>query len=228
MAAKPQDITTEDATFLSVLDCAEKVICDWLPQNICIVCGDWKNGAIMEIIPEGNAVLSEAKYDGCFAGMRDILLSEHPHHLHVNLGIFKTIVYEIAPSVCYGYRPAFNISFIGGIESVAQKAFMFSIDHPYDTNWVLKSDVVSTYFRFFTEHRARYGGDKIKIQIAPVFDQKDIPEHAPIWQSIIEVIALACGVSSEKKEYALSSSPFKPGIVIPHLFELQERDAGHV
>lgn len=227
MDIQQQELSPEDKVFQSILGCSERVISDWLPQNICIVCGDWKNGAIMEIIPEGNAILSEAKYDGCFYGMRDILLPGHPHHLHVNLGLFKNIVYEIAPSVCYGYRPAFNISFVGENASVSQKAFMFSINHPYDSNWVFKNDAVSMYFRHFVKHRSLFGGGRIQFQVSPVFDEKNIPEHAPIWKSIVDLITEASGISSEKKERVLSSRPFKPGIVIPELFNFHEKETVH-
>lgn len=226
MDTHQQDFT-EDKAFQSLLDCPERVISEWLPQNICIVCGDWKSGAIMEIIPEGNAVLSEAKYDGCFAGMRDILLPGHPHHLHVNLGLFKTIVYEISPSVCYGYRPAFNVGFTGESATRSQKAFMFSINHPYDSNWVLKNDAVSMYFRLFRQHRALFGGERVQFQVSPVFDEKNIPGHAPIWNAIVDIITEASGISSEKKERALSIRPFKPGIVIPELLGFQEKEAVH-
>ncbi len=227
MDTEQQEHSPEDKAFQSLLECSERVISDWLPQTICIVCGDWKNGAIMEIIPEGNVMLSEAKYDGCFAGMRDILLPGQPHHLHVNLGLFKNIVYEIAPSVCYGYRPAFNVSFTGDNMDVSQKAFMFSINHPYDSNWVLKNGAVSMYFRLFMQHRALFGGERVQFQVSPVFDEKNIPEHAPIWNTIVDIITEASGISSEKKERAFSSRPFKPGIVIPELLGFQEKEAVH-
>lgn len=91
-----------------------QVIEDWLEDpSITIVCGCWDDGAISEIIPAGGgARLLSARYEGPFAGVREIRLGDGAHHLHVDLGRMHRVRYAIVPSVCLGFRPALEVHFM--------------------------------------------------------------------------------------------------------------------
>lgn len=63
------------------------VIEEWLRDpKTTIACGRWADGTVSEIIPAGRARVLEARYHGCFSGVREIRLDDGPHHLHVDLG----------------------------------------------------------------------------------------------------------------------------------------------
>ena len=76
-----------DSKFITVIAFFHNVIKDWIQDSqTTIACGRWADGAVSEIIPAGRARLLPARYQGCFAGVREILLDDGPHHLHIDLG----------------------------------------------------------------------------------------------------------------------------------------------
>ncbi len=82
----------------------------WLAQpGVTIACGRWSDGAIAEILPQGRAHLLPARYDGCFAGVRELRLAAQPHHLHIDFGRIHKLAYTVAPSVCLAFRPSFEL-----------------------------------------------------------------------------------------------------------------------
>jgi hypothetical protein len=82
----------------------------WLADtDVTIFCGNWGNGGIMELLPQGGASLSAPKYDPPFEGLRELRLANGAHHVHLDLGRLTRACYVIAPSVCYGFRPSFEL-----------------------------------------------------------------------------------------------------------------------
>src|SRR5262245_41371428 len=131
----------------------ERVIRDWLNEpGITLVCGDWRKGSIMELYPEGRAVLSEARYPEPFSGLRDLHLVGQDHHLHLDLAKLETAVYTVAPSVCYGYRPSFEVRFTAELEGAGAAGFALSVREPYRGGRTNRGALVG-YFRRMLEHR---------------------------------------------------------------------------
>lgn len=82
----------------------------WLDEpGVTIACGRWVDGAVSEIMPSGRALLLPALYDGCFAGVRELRLTDQPHHLHIDFGRVHTMSYAIVPSVCLAFKPSFEL-----------------------------------------------------------------------------------------------------------------------
>lgn len=99
-----------DPQFLACAAFFHEVIEDWIQDpRITIACGRWADGAVSEIIPIGPARLLPARYEGCFAGVRELRLNDGPHHLHIDLGRVHRASYAIAPSVCLAFKPALEV-----------------------------------------------------------------------------------------------------------------------
>lgn len=82
----------------------------WLQAGrMAVACGRWQDGGIAELLPEPKLELLPAVYDGCFVGVREIRLSDTAHHLHLDLGRVHRLQFAVAPSVCFGFRPAFEV-----------------------------------------------------------------------------------------------------------------------
>ena len=90
----------------------EALIREWLADpDVVLVCGRWSAGVIAEIFPAGTGVLTPQGYDGRFAGVRDLTIPGTRHHLHLDLGKFRGALFLVAPSVCFGFRPSFEVWF---------------------------------------------------------------------------------------------------------------------
>lgn len=141
------------------IDAIDAILRDWLADaDITIICGRWDHGGIMELLPDGNARLSGPRYEGDFAGLRDIELAGQPHHLHIDLARLTRVVYTIAPSVCYGFRPAFEVrlgSEVGGQEQPVGLAL--ALRGPY-TGRELHRAGVRRYLRRLAGHQRAYPG----------------------------------------------------------------------
>lgn len=99
-----------ESKFMAVIAFFHDVVEDWIqdPQTT-IACGRWADGAVSEIIPAGRAQLLPARYQGRFAGVREIRLDDGPHHLHIDLGRVHKVRYTVAPSVCLAFKPALEV-----------------------------------------------------------------------------------------------------------------------
>jgi hypothetical protein len=134
----------------------ERVIRDWLAEPaITLVCGDWRRGSIMELYPEGRAELSAARYDEPFSGLRDLRLVGQGHHLHLDLAKLSTAVYTVAPSVCYGYRPSFEVRFTAELEGAGASGFTLCVRDPYRGERTNRAALVG-YFRRMLEHQSLF------------------------------------------------------------------------
>lgn len=132
----------------------EAILREWLNEPaITLMCGDWRNGCIMEILPDGPATLTRAKYAEPFAGLRDIELPGQAHHLHLNLDKLARVVYAIAPCVCYGYRPSFEVRFEDTEQSTT--AFALAVRQPYVGRRTNRAALTS-YFRRMIDHLRRF------------------------------------------------------------------------
>ena len=69
-------LATTDAMQADV-DFFHEAFADWLADpDITVACGLWSDGAILELVPEGQASLLPAAYDGCFSCVRALRLSK--------------------------------------------------------------------------------------------------------------------------------------------------------
>lgn len=94
-----------------------KIFEAWLDEpGATVACGRWSEGAISELMLTGRAQLLPERYEGNFAGIRKLQLADSPHHLHVDLGRVERIDFAVAPSVCLGFRPAFEVRLLTNTE----------------------------------------------------------------------------------------------------------------
>lgn len=136
----------------------ESILREWLTDpEITLICGQWRSGAIMELLPQGRAWLSAQKYGEQFAGLRDLIIEGEGHHLHLDLHRFQSVVYAVLPSVCYGFRPSFEVHFVDRGEEVNPfvSSFSLSLHHPYEQQHVRRPQVLR-YFRRLLDHARRY------------------------------------------------------------------------
>lgn len=131
----------------------ERILRLWLQDDdLTIFCGVWSNGAIMELIPQGRARLTGPLYTGRFAGLRDLVLDDGGHHVHLDLARLSHAVYLVAPSVCYGFRPSFELRITApGADPMREFGLGFAMRHPYDGE-SLRESVAATYFARASSH----------------------------------------------------------------------------
>ena len=129
------------------VECVERILRLWLQEHdLTIFCGVWSNGAIMELLPQGRARLTGQLYTGRFAGLRDLVLDDSGHHVHLDLGRLSRVVYLVAPSVCYGFRPSFELRITTpGADPMREFGLGLAMRHPYDGDH-LREAVAAAYF----------------------------------------------------------------------------------
>jgi hypothetical protein len=128
----------------------EAILREWLADPaIAIVCGDWRAGSIMELLPDGPVLLAGQRYADPFSGLRDVRLAGQRHHLHVDLSKLESCVYAITPSVCYAYRPAFEVGFATALGTMA---FSISLREPYHGAATNRAPLVRYFQRLLRDH----------------------------------------------------------------------------
>ncbi|HSV53064.1 MAG TPA: hypothetical protein VLJ57_13170 [Burkholderiaceae bacterium] len=134
----------------------EQIVRDWLAEpELLILAGRWENGAVMEIVPRSPPILTPERYEGRFAGLRDLLLDGEGHHVHMDLGRLTQVTYLVAPSVCFGFRPSFELRLHeAGADPRQNFGLGFSVRRPYRNG--LASEAVMRYFSRFRSHHAAY------------------------------------------------------------------------
>lgn len=137
----------------------EAVLRDWIADpDITLVCGRWADGSIMEIVPDGRARLSAPRYDGQFAGLRDLEIDGTRHHLHLDLGRLAHAAYVLSPSVCFGFRPSFELRLAGdGARARTEFGFSIAMLQPY-RGPALRRDRVTRYLGRAVDHLRRFPG----------------------------------------------------------------------
>ena len=139
---------------IAPIERVDAILREWLADpDLTLICGRWSDGGIMELMPEGRATLSQPRYDGDFAGLRDLDLTGQQHHIHLDLGKLPRAVYLVSPSVCYGFRPSFEVRLCAA-DDIAASAFGLGLGvrHPYSGN-KLSGGAVRRYLRRLANHR---------------------------------------------------------------------------
>lgn len=131
----------------------------WLEDpDLTIFSGVWSNGAVMELLPQGKATLTGQRYAGRFAGLRDLLLDDGGHHVHLDLGRLSRACYVVAPSVCYGFRPSFELRItVPDADPLREFGLGLALRRPYDGAG-LRESAATRYFTRAAEHLRAYPG----------------------------------------------------------------------
>lgn len=135
----------------------ESILRLWLEDpDLTIFCGAWSNGAIMELLPHGKASLTGQRYSGQFAGLRDLLLDDGGHHVHLDLARLNRVRYIVAPSVCYGFRPSFELRLAAeSADPMREFGLGLALRHPYDRE-TLREAAAKRYFNRVMAHLQAY------------------------------------------------------------------------
>ena len=68
------------ASAFSPIDTVDAIVREWLADpELTLICGRWSDGGLMELMPEGRATLTQPRYCGDFAGLRDLNLTGQPY-----------------------------------------------------------------------------------------------------------------------------------------------------
>jgi hypothetical protein len=109
----------------------------------------------MELQPRGKATLTDQRYEGQFAGLRELRLDDSGHHVHVDLAKLCRACYVVAPSVCYGWRPSFQLRLTAsGSDPMREYGLGLSI-HPYQGTG-LRVSAAKRFFARVADHLASY------------------------------------------------------------------------
>ena len=163
----------------------EAILRSWLGDPaVTLFCGNWKQGSVMELLPRGAAELSGPRYEAPFEGVRELRLKGTPHHVHLDFGKLRHARYVLAPSVCYGFRPSFELRLTDKQESGLDVfAVGLALSHPYERGR-LRVEPVKRYFRRVAEHASAFPGDvsvHCECKSAP-------PDRTEDWRRIGEVL----------------------------------------
>lgn len=169
------------------------VVEEWIedPQTT-IACGRWGDGAVSEIIPAGRARLLPARYEGCFAGVREIRLNDGPHHLHIDLGRVHKVCYAIAPSVCLAFKPALEVRLLSigpGGAPTDRWALSLMPDCPYQGEQ-LDAAAVARFVDRLRRHAQQAPG-LVELNVEPQVRRS--PQAADLLRLMREAAGLAVG-----------------------------------
>ena len=147
--SRPMTESKDEARVAAV----EEILRAWLlERDVALMCGRWSDGGIMELVLEEGATLSTAHYSGRFAGLRDVGIPGHRHHMHVDLGCVSRVTYAVTPSICYGLKPSFEVRFGGASDDAA---FAVTLLAPYRAGQV-DVERVARYFGLLRHHASRH------------------------------------------------------------------------
>jgi hypothetical protein len=131
----------------------ETILRSWLTDpDLTLFCGHWNQGGIMEILPRGGAYLSEPRYETPFDGLRELRLDGGAHHIHLDLRRLTHAWYVMAPSVCYGFRPSFELRLtVANSQPRDSFGLGLALTNPY-AGGGLRTRPVRRYLERATEH----------------------------------------------------------------------------
>jgi hypothetical protein len=137
----------------------EAILRSWLDdRDITLFCGDWRHGGVMELLPKGGALLSGRRYAPPFEGLRDLRLEGAGHHVHLDLGRLAKAWYIVSPSVCYGFRPSFELRFsTEGARPQDGFGLGLALTNPYAGS-SLRASPARRYLRRAAEHMRHFPG----------------------------------------------------------------------
>ncbi len=176
-------------------DPMDAILREWLADpDLTLICGRWSDGGIMELMPEGRATLSRPRYGGDFAGLRDLDLTGQHHHIHLDLNKLPRAVYLVSPSVCYGFRPSFEVR-LCATDDVAATAFGLGLGvrHPYRGN-KLSHAAVRRYLRRLANHRRSNPGVVGMRAVDGPLPSTAARRRADDWAAIGQCVAAEFGV----------------------------------
>ncbi|AGR69541.1 hypothetical protein [Burkholderia pseudomallei] len=184
------DPSTYDAEAKLAADSAffHEVIEEWIGDpKTAIACGRWADGTVSEIIPAGRARLLEARYHGCFAGVREIRLDDGPHHLHIDLGRVYKVCYAVAPSVCLDFKPSLEVRLLTiGAGGAPTDRWSLSLmpDCPY-RDGSMDEAAVRSFVARMQRHAERAPG-LVELSIAP--EARQSPQGADLLRVFREAV----------------------------------------
>lgn len=151
MHAPPDDVTTPTPDEAARIAAVDAVLRAWLElPEVALVSGQWRHGGIMELVLDRDASLTPPAYGGRFSGLRDITVRGLRHHMHVDLARVTRVSYAVVPSVCYGFRPSFEVHFARG-DGPDDHVFSLSLLSPY-RDGALDAPRVARYFAAMRAH----------------------------------------------------------------------------
>jgi hypothetical protein len=199
------------------------VVARWLAQpGVTIACGRWADGAISEIIPRGAAHLLPSLYDGCFAGVRELRLTGQPHHLHIDFGRVHKLAYVVAPSVCLGFKPSFELRLLSvGPGGAPTDRWLVSLmlESPY-IDGQLDPDAALRFFQQACDDATRRP-DLVELNVDPSV------RASSIGPQVLTALCQATGCSGDWEQALSALAPAaapKPGLDEPPMLPLL-RDA---
>ena len=182
---RPQDDAPSMTSELALRP-VEEILRSWQADpDVTIFCGNWGEGGIMELLPQGGASLSGPRYDPPFHGLRELRFDAGGHHVHLDLGRLTRAWYVVAPSVCYGFRPSFEIRLtVADAKPLANFGVGFALGRPYAGSR-LRTEAVERYLRRAADHAAHFP-DAVSL----LFDRSGLPQ-APLadWHAIDALLA---------------------------------------
>lgn len=165
----------------------EAIVRDWLEEpELLVIAGRWGNGAVMELVPRSPPLLTAPRYEGRFAGLRDLLLDGEGHHVHLDFARLDQATYLVSPSVCFGFRPSFELRLHArGGDPVEGFGLGFSLRWPYRGGSLARA-AVQRYFGRYRRHRAAYASAVAFVALGPAhgvhpaadFDWSEVGEIA--------------------------------------------------
>lgn len=184
-----RDPLPQDAAFEGRIAFFERVLREWLDDDrVGIACGSWEDGGIVELVPRRRAQLLPAAYQGCFLGVRELRVAGGEHHMHLDLGRVHTIACAVVPSVCFAFRPSFEVRLLvtgpGGAPTDRASMSLMLLD-PYPGG-DLDGDVVQRFFERARRHVAERP-DLVRVEIAS--QVRTSGEGATILRCLKDVVA---------------------------------------
>ena len=139
----------------------------------------------MELLPRGSARLSESRYEQPFDGVRELRMSGSLHHVHLDLRRLTRAWYLVTPSVCYGFRPSFELRLTqANCDPRTDFGVGVALANPYAGNR-LRIEAVRRYLRRAAGHFARFPQS-----VSIVVDKdRSSPVALPDWVRIDSLLA---------------------------------------
>lgn len=151
------NVSTESTPALEHVPIIEAILRLWLADpDLTVFCGAWRHGAVMELLPRGKARLTGQLYADAFAGLRDLVIDDGGHHVHLDLGRLCRACYIVAPSVCFGFRPSFELRLTArDADPLQDFGLGIAVRNPYDGDR-LREAAVRRYFNRTLAHMEAY------------------------------------------------------------------------
>jgi hypothetical protein len=155
----------------------ERIVRDWLDEpELLVLAGRWADGAVMELVPTSPPLLTAQRYEGRFAGLRDLLLNGQAHHVHLDLGRLNCATYLVCPSVCFGFRPSFELRLhASDADPLDRFGLGFSLRTPYRNGRIARA-AVGRYFARYRRHRAAFARAVSFVSLCPPLHACALPD----------------------------------------------------